>query len=226
MSDGLSTRVRRAIRKRPFVLVDFGAVIAFAVLVPMLIRRLLAATEGPGDVLLLVVAAVPALLLADVFSGLVHWWGDTFFDERTPILGPTIIHGFREHHDFPERMTEHGFLELNGASCLALLPPLAGAMALDLEGRGGIVLDAFVSWFALAAGATNQLHMWAHAARRPALVTWAQERGWVLAPRQHAAHHAPPHRRAYCVNTGWANRPLDRVDAFPRLERAVRAITG
>lgn len=208
------------------MLVDLCAVLAFAVLVPMLVGRLVGAVERPSDGLLLLAAALPALFLADVASGLVHWWGDTFFDERTPLLGPTIIHGFREHHDFPERMTEHGFLELNGASCLALLPPIAGAVVLDLEGRSGLLLDALVSWFALATAATNQLHMWVHASRRPALVTWAQDHGLVLGPREHALHHAPPHRRAYCVNTGWANRPLDRIDAFPRLERAIRAITG
>jgi plasmanylethanolamine desaturase len=211
-------------RAPAIVLLDAAAVTGFAILLVMLAARLAAAIEGFGDLLLAALLVPPAILVADVVSGLVHWWGDTFFDETTPVLGPLIIRNFRAHHDDPAAMTAHGFLELNGASCLALVPPLAGAVAFEAEGRTGVVLHAFLVCFALVSAATNHLHKWAHASAVPDWIGWAQRRRLVLSPDHHARHHAPPHRRSYCVATGWANPWLDRVDAFPRLERAVRAI--
>lgn len=216
--------MRPSSRAPAIVLLDAAAVTGFAILLVILAARLTAAIEGFGDLLLAVLLVPPAILVADVASGLVHWWGDTFFDETTPVLGPVIIRNFRAHHDDPDAMTRHGFLELNGASCLALVPPLAGAVVLEGEGRTGLALDAFLVSFALASAATNHLHKWAHAPAVPAWIGWAQRRRLVLSPEHHLRHHAPPHRRSYCVATGWANPWLDRVDAFPRLERVVRSV--
>ena len=40
-----------------------------------------------------------------------------------------------------------------------------------------------------------------------------------LPPEAHARHHSGAHDRAYCIATGWANAPLDRLRVFLRLER-------
>ena len=38
-------------------------------------------------------------LLADLLSGTVHWFCDSFFAPDTPLIGRSIIHPFRDHHD-------------------------------------------------------------------------------------------------------------------------------
>ena len=76
--------------------------------------------------------------------------------------------------------------------------------------------------FTLAIALTNLFHRWAHAARVPPLVARLQRSGLVLSPARHALHHSGAHDRAYCVTTGWLNRPLDAIGFFAALERAVR----
>ena len=114
-------------------------------------------------------------------------------------------------------MTRHGFLELSGNSCLAVVPLLALAWAWPLRVWG----DAALAAFALAVLATNLAHGWAHADHPPRLVQRLQTCGILLRADGHAAHHAPGHQGAYCVMNGWANTWLDGTGVFARLERVL-----
>ena len=60
--------------------------------------------------------------VADLMSGIVHWIGDTIGTETTPIIGPILIKGFRDHHVKPNAMLEHDFIETNGNSALMTIP--------------------------------------------------------------------------------------------------------
>jgi len=225
-SPGLAAR--HGARARWLTAIDLAAVTGFSILLARLCAGLahsIHRLHQPWRVL----AAVPAAYLAaDLLSGVVHWFCDTFFDEDTPLVGQLVIHPFRDHHRDPLALTRHGFLEVSGNSCLALLPVLA-PMAL-LHGTPasatGAFIVAFAVCFSLSVFATNQLHKWAHAAARPKLVAWLQRCGLILSPEGHALHHRRPNRKAYCVTSGWLNPPLDAIDFFARLERAVRAIEG
>jgi plasmanylethanolamine desaturase len=161
-------------------------------------------------------------LLADLLTGLVHWFCDTFFDETTPIIGPGLIAPFREHHRDPLLMTRHGFLELTGSSFRGLAPLLA-----LFVWRGDLVptfANAFV--LALSAGAvsTNLLHRWAHDPAAPPIARSLQRLGIVLTPERHARHHAPPYAAAYCVTTGWMNPLCERLKIWSRAEAVLVAI--
>lgn len=171
-------------------------------------------------------AAVAGYLAADLATGAVHWFCDTFFEEDTPVIGPLIIFPFREHHRDPEGMTRHGFLELTGNSCLALAPVLTAVLWLAPPPGHALApaVYAFAFVFALAAGATNLFHRWAHEAEAPRLVRAAQGAGLILSPRHHAGHHASPHRTRYCVTNGWANRAVDRIGMFAWMERILIAL--
>jgi ubiquitin-conjugating enzyme E2 variant len=142
------------------------------------------------------------------------------------VIGKLVIASFREHHRSPEAMTRHGFLELNGNNCLALVPLLGVAVWLGepVGNATSFFLHATLAFFALAVFATNQLHCWAHQSRPPRVVGWLQTLGLVLSPQHHARHHAPPHAAAYCVTTGWMNRLLEPLGFFPACERALVAL--
>jgi len=171
--------------------------------------------------------ALLGILAADVLSGLVHWFCDSVFEEETPIIGRLIIHPFREHHRDPVAMTRHGFLEVSGNTCLALTPPLAlagwGLASPAADRVASLLAHEFVLAFAFAAFWTNQLHKWAHMPAVPHPVAWLQRAGAFLRPERHARHHRLG-GRAYCVLTGWANAPLDRVGFFAGIERVMRAL--
>jgi hypothetical protein len=60
----------------------------------------------------------------------------------------------------------------------------------------------------------------------PRPVRWLQRLGLVLRHGHHAVRHARPYARNYCITTGWCNPLLEGIAFFPRLERAVSALTG
>ncbi len=182
--------------------------------------RLAGRLDGAAGIALAVLAAVWGYVAADLVSGLVHWFCDRFFEEDSALIGPLLIAPFREHHRDPRGMTRHGFLELTGNSALGLVPVLGAASWAPLPPFA----DAALIAFALAALATNLLHGWAHAERVPAAIAWLQTRRLILGPEAHAQHHAPGHRGAYCVTSGWMNGLADSLGVFERLERTLRAL--
>jgi hypothetical protein len=190
-------------RSRAVVGLEAGAVAAFAAAIAALLLRLKDASFHWS----LPAAALGGYALADVASGLAHWFCDTFFREDTPLIGRLLIHPFREHHRDPAGMTRHGFLELTGNSALGLLPVMGGAWA----ARPGPSADAFFLGFGLALFGTNLFHKWAHMEKPPAAARLLQACGLILRPGAHAAHHHPPYKGAYGVTQGWANPLLDRV---------------
>jgi ubiquitin-conjugating enzyme E2 variant len=65
------------------------------------------------------------VLMADFASGTVHWIGDRYFREDTPLIGPLLIEPFREHHRDPRGITTHGLIELHGNTGLPVVWMLA-----------------------------------------------------------------------------------------------------
>lgn len=203
-------------------LFDVALLSSFAVLWLPLAAELLAPT---AETLLLLLITVPVGgALADFASGVVHWFGDRFFHETTPVLGRVLIRPFREHHGDPLALTRHGFLELSGNSVLPCLPALlVASAAVDLWPASLVARAAalVLLWGTLGALAANHAHKWAHAARVPRPVCWLQRHHLLLRPEQHRQHHGGAHDRAYCVATGWLNPILDRAGVFARIERAI-----
>jgi ubiquitin-conjugating enzyme E2 variant len=160
--------------------------------------------------------------LADLLTGFVHWFFDTFFDETTPLLGPRVIAPFREHHRDPLAMTRHGFLELTGTQFLAMAPL---TFAVVWWGDSVTVFgNAFALAFVGGAVVTNLFHRWAHEPVPPPLARVLQTVGLVLTPERHANHHSPPHTAAYCVTSGWLNPMCDRLRIWTRAEAALTAL--
>ena len=206
--------------RRRLELLEGSAVATCGIVAAPILVRLATAPRDLGGVLGFAVAVLAGYLAADLVSGLVHWFCDRFLEEDTPLIGRVLIQPFREHHRDPLAMTEHGFLELTGNSCLGLAPILALAWRWPL----GAWLDALV--LALAGGvvATNVLHKWAHAVAAPGAVRCLQRHRLVLAPAVHAAHHRPGFAGAYCVTTGWMNALIDRFRLFDGLGHGLAAL--
>ena len=204
-------------RPKHAVAIEAGALCLFLCLICACLYRLAASLQDRWDVAWCAVAAGIGWLAADLASGVVHWFADTFFEEDTPWIGPLLIQPFREHHRDPQAMTHHGFLELTGNSCLMLLPVAGAALALPLSPAS----QAAVIAFALGLFATNLFHKWAHDAAPPALVRWLQARWLILPPAHHLRHHSAHHDAAYCVTTGWANVVAEACGAFVALHRVL-----
>lgn len=176
---------------------------------------------------LLGLACFVGYLAADLGSGTVHWFFDTWLSARTPVLGSMFVRPFREHHVDPLAITRHDFVETNGSNCLATLPLLLGALALD-PAAGGLARAGVVFIVSLSLGvfATNQFHSWAHRAENPRWIRLLQRSGLVLRPEHHALHHRAPYLSHYCITTGWMNPLLHHIGYFRALERAITRLTG
>jgi len=208
---------------RSFCGATFDAVsIALFLVIWCVLFGVLVNAAGPiraGMSLLLLL--VPALLAVDLAAGLFHWWADTFFTPETPLIGPSVIKSFRNHHAAPGEMAQRSAAEVSGQNCFACLPILALVASLDLAMPPAQWLVALLLLSTLGVALTNLFHQWAHAERVPRSVRALQRQGWLLSPAHHARHHRGAHDRVYCVTTGWLNPFLDHVGFFRFLERVV-----
>ena len=212
---------------RPILIrmLDLAAVLSAALLSAAIAHRLLSVSWDASVAAWSTAGMLLGYLLADLAAGVMHWLCDTFFREETPVIGRAFIHPFREHHRDPLAMTRHGFLEVNGSNCLALVPLLLALwMFADVRSDGSIFLHVTTFAFALATFATNQFHKWAHVAAPPPAVRWLQEHRLILSPVHHLQHHTPPYRQAFCVTAGLLDPMLDRLRVFARVEAAVRRL--
>ena len=209
-------------RTRTTEALDLVAVAAVLAALGVLALRVWRGAQSPLDWAMVLAVSASGYLLADLLTGFVHWFCDTFFDESTPLIGPGLIAPFREHHRDPLLMTRHGFLELTGSSFRGLAPLLA--LVVWLGDSIPVPWMAFV--FALAAGAagTNLLHRWAHDPSPPHLARILQRTGLVLTPKRHAKHHEPPYAAAYCVTSGWMNPLCERLKLWTRGQAAFTAL--
>jgi ubiquitin-conjugating enzyme E2 variant len=178
---------------------------------------------------LLALSTLAGWAFADFASGLVHFLCDRLGSEATPLLGPAVIRPFREHHDDPCAIANHRFVELSGNSALALTPMLAlGGELAPLFGDALLPSAAFSGLMSACLGlfATNQIHRWAHMPRTPRIARVLRSLGLAIREEAHARHHRGAHDVAFCITNGWCNAPLDRVQFWARLERAMRARSG
>lgn len=172
-------------------------------------------------------ALLAAFLTADFISGLVHFLGDTFGDERTPYLGESFIRPFREHHVDPRGITRHDFIETNGNNSLVSWPTafFCWWVLPAREEAWAAVAAAFVAWFMVWIFMTNQFHKWAHLEEPPVWIARLQRWGLILGPEHHDRHHTPPFDTYYCITSGWLNPALHYIRFFPRLEAVLRWIS-
>jgi ubiquitin-conjugating enzyme E2 variant len=163
---------------------------------------------------------------ADLGSGLVHWFADTWGSETMPILGRRLLRPFRLHHVNPDDFLERSFLDCNGDVAAIVAPILLGSLWIPLDTPLGRAAAVFTVTLCAVGLPTNQVHQWAHRARPPLPVLWLQRSGLLLSHEQHRLHHAAPFAMNYCIATGWCNRVLTACDFFRRAEHLISRITG
>lgn len=207
---------------RPWAVValEGGSLLAFAIYAGWLAGRLFEAASGALDLLTLLASGVVGWLLADLLSGLVHWAGDTLGSERTPVLGPSFIAPFREHHDDPQAMVAHGTVELVGSTALLALPslvPVTHLVAFEGQGPLRLALGGVLLATLLGVVVTNLVHRWAHMDRPPAVAALLQRAGLILTPARHERHHTAPFDGWFCISSGLLDGLLMRIGLWERL---------
>ena len=161
-----------------------------------------------------VLEVTAVLALVDFVSGLIHWVEDTFWTEKTPVLGRWVVTPNVLHHHSPSAFVEKSWLESSWDLLLVGLAILAVARATHC-------LTWQVWLFAVVGANANQIHKWTHlpARRLPWAVRVLQRLRLLQSAAHHAAHHRGAKNTAYCVITPWVNPVLDRLGVWRRLEQ-------
>lgn len=177
--------------------------------------------HGP-TLIFLPIDLIVAIFIADLFSGLVHWGTDTWFDQK--YIGRVIAIA-REHHSHPAHIVGYGFRDYVGYSSwptLVLIGPIILALmvapvstAIAFNGMTLCLVVAVVIFFGTYA------HRLGHKRADWAFVRLLQDANLIMNPMHHRHHHRDNHDIRYCVITGWANPICDHFGIWRGLERLV-----
>lgn len=203
-------------------LLELGALTVFLAYTAGLLGRITLAVDTMAGSFALSAGLILGYLLADLISGVAHWLGDRFGRESTPFLGPNFIAPFREHHEDPQAMVQHGFVELVGNTAVFASPVIVTAYyLLDIQAQSSWTLfhAGTVTSVMIGVVATNVIHRWAHMEEPSYLARLLQKTGLILNRERHARHHAGSFDRAYCITSGWMDGALDALRVWSRAER-------
>jgi ubiquitin-conjugating enzyme E2 variant len=148
--------------------------VAAAGLSAALAVRLVGSIRSASGAVTLVVGSLVGYLIADLLSGTVHWFCDTFFGEETPIIGRRLIQPFRDHHLRPQEITRYGLLEQDGSNYISLIPLLWLVRSWAPLGTVALLVQATLLGLAIGSLGTNLFHKWAHSGDVPSWVRWLQ----------------------------------------------------
>ncbi len=166
------------------------------------------------------VEIVAVVLLADLVSGLVHWWEDSYARVDRGPLRRLAVDNLR-HHLRPREFLAKGYWESSWDLWLLAVAVVAASVALD-------AFSWHVALFAALSANANQIHKWTHRTRdeNGGLIGGLQRLHLLQTPRHHSRHHQGARDSHYCVITNFLNPLLEEVQFWRRLERAIECVSG
>ena len=213
---------------------EISSIFIFVVYCVMLVWKIAVETVRLADTLgylvvpLAILPFIVGYIGADFFSGLVHFLGDTFGTEDTPVVGQSFIKPFREHHVDPKGMTKHDFVETSGNNCIVSIPFML-LVYYFVDIKSNLFAYAFYSFFSflmIAVFITNQIHKWAHMENPGRLIQFLQRSNLILSPEHHQVHHTDPFDKYYCITVGWLNPFLYKIHFFEGIKILAYKIFG
>ncbi len=160
-----------------------------------------------------------AVILADFFSGLIHWLEDIYAKPGMPFIHQIAVEN-ELHHEKPRAFLEKNWWQSSWDSVLAASALLVGSWLLG-------VLNWPLVVFAILAANANQLHKWTHqnTQEKPKVVSLLQKWKVLQTCRHHAKHHSGEKNTHYCVITNLLNPALEKVNFWRRLENLIAKLS-
>jgi ubiquitin-conjugating enzyme E2 variant len=163
--------------------------------------------------LIVLVAALLVVALADFVAGVVHWAEDAYVREDTPLIGSFVGKANVIHHHLPRYMTRNTWWQSSWDLTLLSAAVVLVAWRLDL-------LTWHVWLFVVISANANEVHKWSHRTRKEngRLITFLQNIRLLQTPQHHAVHHTNPKNVRYCPVTNLVNPVLDRLRFWDGME--------
>ncbi len=164
---------------------------------------------------------VLVVLVADFFSGALHWLEDSYGNPDWRIIGALITTPNILHHQRPAAFTKHSWLK--SADVLIFL----GAVIIVAAWASGMLTWQVLLLVAIGVNG-NEIHKWNHLPKnkRSQFVVALQKLRLLQTSEHHAKHHALSKDTNYCVITNVMNPVLDAVQFWRRLEWTIQRLFG
>lgn len=173
-----------------------------------------------------VLQIIIGFVLADIGSGIIHWFEDTYFDYCIDIPIISDISKDNElHHYFPRTIIAYSYLE--NSKYLLILSIIFFTIIFVIN--KSILFKysyLFISFFLFASFA-NALHKHSHMreCENPYIITLLQKTGVLCSHNHHSLHHEHVDTK-YCVISEYTNYVLDTVYFWRVVEYIIFIITG
>lgn len=155
-----------------------------------------------------------AWLIAEISTGIFHWWEDRYGNEKWPIIGKHIIQPNIQHHKTPSSFCKESYWIRNYQ---IIIPALIGSAICYYFGLHTLCLSFIIM------SQMNEIHSWSHQrCSRP--IRFLQKLGILQSPKQHWIHHQRPYDKYYCVMTNYLNPILAKIRFWTFLEMIVWVI--
>ena len=170
----------------------------------------------------LLVEFIVAVLIADLITGVVHWWEDTYGNPNWPLAGKYIVEPNLLHHQNPRELAMKRYFALCDSSLY---------FAVILIGVPWLLFDwhpfLYVATIGISSQA-NQVHSWAHRTEQEngKVIRILQRIGIIQSRRHHGLHHKSPYMERYCILTNALNPVLDRLGVWRKTERVLEHLFG
>lgn len=164
-------------------------------------------------------------LAGDVISGMTHHWAENYAspDMGNPIARKIAKQAHR-HHYHPSGLGDYTISAWAFPHSMITWAPLVAVTYMNAPAP---LLAAALTTVA-ATSCYGLTHMYAHKKEEdtPATIRFMQKTGLAITRKEHGEHHAKPWNSDYCMVTGHMNRLFDKIDFWPKYEKAIFTVTG
>lgn len=159
------------------------------------------------------------MFVADLLTGVVHWWEDAYGNPNWKFLGRSVIVPNLQHHKTPRAF-------IRGSYWSRINTSLAFALVLIILCWIFAALNFYTLFIILLAAHGNEFHRFSHQTVKEngKVVTALQSIGILQSRRHHGMHHQSPYVHNYCIITNYLNPVLELVRFWAVLEMAIRLL--
>lgn len=160
---------------------------------------------------MIILYLVLAILVADLLTGIFHWWEDRYGNPNWPILGKYIIKPNIQHHQYPLLFCNGNYIVRNWTT---IIPSLIISFIFYSYG--------YYFWCIvfLISSQSNEIHCWEHD-KTNSVIRYLQDCYILQNKKTHALHHKRPYDTNYCVITMIVNPVLNYIHFWYLLEKTI-----
>lgn len=150
-------------------------------------------------------------LIADVISGIVHWFEDTWLSYGNAFLDDLVVGPNIDHHRNPGGIVDGTYWQKNRIGIILSILVTVLLVLTGIRDWHYYLVTAFSSQL-------NQVHVWTHTSKPPWLVKTFQSIGLLQSVVHHSLHHKKPYAVHYCTTTNWLNPIFETLKVWRGLE--------